>query len=152
MRDLYNNISAVAAHPIATLTTTGSPQFNTSGDIDLQFFESATVLLDLGDIDELGGSPVGTAKVEVQLEHADDDGTGSAGTYSNVALADVVGPSSVSNGIVGSYTDDQTVKKVCGYIGGKRFIRLTARPTGLTNGGPVSMLVIKGHPRHAPAT
>ncbi len=80
----------------------------------------------------------------MKLEHSDDDST-----YSNVALADVLGPSSVSSGVVASSTTDQTFLEV-GYVGGKRYIRVTLVPTGLSNGGPVAAWVVKGHPRHAP--
>ena len=67
----------------------------------------------------------------------------------NKALADVIGPASVSGGIVSSVTTDAAPVEV-GYLGEKRYIRLTLKPTGLTNGGPIAALVIKGHPRHAP--
>ena len=103
----------------------------------------------LGDIDELGGSPVGGAKVEMIIDHADDDGTGAAGTYAAVAIADVIGPTSVTSGVVASTTGDESFLEV-GYKGGKRFIRVTLQPTALTNGGPISAMVIKGVPRHAP--
>ncbi|MFQ5954715.1 MAG: hypothetical protein ACE5JZ_06610 [Kiloniellales bacterium] len=145
MRDLHNNI----AHAVAVAPQVISGSNLTSGNIDLQDFNSAEVVAFLGDIDELGGSPVGAAKLEMKLEHADDDGTGSPGTYANVALADVLGPTSVSSGIVASTTTDQNILAV-GYVGEKRFIRVTLVPTGLTNGGPVSAWVTKGHPRHAP--
>ena len=82
-----------------------SPEGLQSGNIDLQGFHSAEVVAYLGDIDELGGSPVGDAKVQLLLEHADDDGTGSPGAYAAVALADVLGPSTVTAGIVATTGD-----------------------------------------------
>ncbi|MFQ6018231.1 MAG: hypothetical protein ACE5KF_08535 [Kiloniellaceae bacterium] len=145
MRDLHNNTAAVVA--VSPQTIAGANL--ASGNLDLAGFNAAEVIAHLGDIDELGASPVGSAKLEVKLEHADDDGTGAPGTYANVALADVLGPTSVTGGIVASSTTDNKVLEV-GYIGDKRFIRVTLVPTGLTNGGPVSALVVKGHPRHAP--
>ncbi len=146
MRDLHNKIAHVAA--VAPQTIAGSSLV--SGDIDLAGFNAAEVVAFLGDIDELGGSPVGAAKLEVKLEHADDDGTGSPGAYAEVGLAEVIGPSAVTGGIVASTTGDNSFLEV-GYLGDKRFLRVTLVPTGLTNGGPISALVVKGAARHAPA-
>ena len=52
--------------------------------------------------------------------------------------------------MVATATSDLAPTSV-GYVGDKRFIRVTLTPTGLTNGGPVGVIVNKGHPRHAPA-
>ncbi len=143
--DLYNNVLPTRALQIQTIT--GSPL--NSGDVDLAGYYSAQVVVDFGDIDEMGASPVGAAKIDIKLEHADDDGTGAAGAYANVALADVIGPTSVSSGVVASPTTDAAVARF-GYVGGKRFIKVTLTPTGLTNGGPVGVWVEKSRPRHAP--
>lgn len=146
MRSLYNNVAPVVA--IAPQTITSSALV--SGDIDLDEFNSAMVALHAGNIAEMGDSPEGGAQIAVKIEHADDDGTGSAGTYSNVTAADVVGPASVSSGVVATLTDDLEINS-WGYVGDKRFIRVTLTPTGLSSGGPVSAMVLKGHPRHGPA-
>ena len=145
MRDLHNNITHVTA--VAPQTIAGVNL--QSGNIDLSGFNAAEVVTFLGGIDELGASPVGAAKLEVKLEHADDDGTGSPGAYANVGPADVLGPSSVSGGIVASTAGGNSFLEV-GYLGDKRFIRVTLVPTGLTNGGPVAAWIAKGSPRHAP--
>ena len=145
MRDLHNNI----AHAVAVAPQTIAGSNLVSGNIDLAGFNAAEVVAYLGDIDELGGSPLGAAKLEVKLEHADDDGTGSPGAYANVGLADVLGPSAVTAGIVASTTGDGNFLEV-GYLGDKRFLRVTLVPTALTNGGPVSAWIAKGSPRHAP--
>ena len=71
------------------------------------------------------------------------------GAYAEVGLAEVIGPSAVTGGIVASTTTDGNFLEV-GYLGAKRFLRVTLVPTGLTNGGPVSAWVAKGSPRHAP--
>jgi hypothetical protein len=145
MRDLHNNITHVTAVAPQTIAGTNLQ----SGNIDLAGFNAAEVVAFLGDIDELGASPVGAAKLEVKIEHADDDGTGSPGAYANVGLADVLGPSSVSGGIVANTTGDNSFLEV-GYLGDKRFIRVTLVPTGLTNGGPVAAWIAKASPRHVP--
>ena len=140
MRDLHNNITSIRAVRPQTITSSNL----VGAGIDLKGFNSAEIVVEFGDIDEMGGSPVGAAKVDTQLEHSDDDVT-----YADVALADVIGPASVGGGIVSSVTTDADPVEV-GYVGEKRYIRVTLKPTGLTNGGPITALVIKGHPRHAP--
>ena len=149
MRDLHNNISHVTGIVPQTLAQTASPEGLQSANIDLQFFSSAEVVAYLGDIDEMGTSPVGDAKVQMILEHADDDGSGSPDTFANVALADVLGPSAVSGGIVATTTTDNAFLEV-GYTAGKRWLRATLVPTGLPNGGPAALWVVRGRPRHAP--
>ena len=144
MYDLQNNLAEVFAISPKTIANSGSPENLVSASIDLQFFNSAKVSMYLGEIDELGGSPVGTASLTMLLEHSDDDVT-----FTNVALADVIGPTAVTAGIVLTTTGDQQILDV-GYIGDKRYLRVSLIPLGLTNGGPVAAWVTKGHPRHAP--
>jgi hypothetical protein len=144
MRDLVNSVAF--GDSVAIQTITGSNLTGTG--IDLAGFNSATVVLVMGDIDEMGASPVGSAKIDVQLQHSDDNAS-----WSDVAGGDVValnGVGSVSSGIVASASDDRTPVDV-GYVGDKRYLRAILQPTGLTNGGPAGAIVIKGHPRHAPA-
>lgn len=123
-----------------------------SGDIDLDGFNAAEIVAHFGDIDEMGGSPVGSAKMDVRVEHADDDGTGSAGTYADATAKDVVGKdvqATITSGVVMSATTDLDTLQ-CSYVGDKRFIRVTLQPTALTNGGPAGVIVAMGEPRHAP--
>ncbi len=147
MRDLHNNVLPVRAVQVQTISGSALA----SGDLDLQGFNAAEILVDFGDIDEMGGSPLGGAQIAVKLEHADDDGTGAAGAYGDVGVADVIGPASVTAGVVATLTDDTALHRV-GYVGGKRFVRVTLTPSGLSNGGPVGCWLLKGRPLHAPVT
>ena len=144
-RDNYSNVLPVRALQMQTIT--GSA-LNT-GDVDTQGFDSAQFVVDYGDIDELGASPVGAAKIDIKLEHAADDGTGAAGAYSEVTLVEVIGPTSVTAGVVATVTTDTALSRF-GYRGGKRFVRVTLTPTGLTNGGPVGVWLLKAHAHQAP--
>jgi hypothetical protein len=146
MKDLYHNVLPTRALTIQTIS--GSPL--ASGDVDLKGFEAAQVLVDFGDIAEMGASPVGNAAIAVKLEHADDDGSSAPGAYVDATEADVVGPASVSAGVVASTSSDLVPIRF-GYVGGKRFIRVTLTPTDLSVGGPVGIWVEKAHARHAPA-
>ena len=150
MRSTFHSTDTQVAIWPQTIINSGSPENLVSGGVDLQFFNSAKVIVILGDIDELGGSPVGAAQVEVILEDGDDNSTWTA-----VTLVDVVGPSSVTGGVVATTTTDIAAAGAGGalevsYVGDKRYIRVTLQPTALTNGGPITAIVERGHPRHGP--
>ena len=145
MRDLHNNLVPTRAIQLQSITGAAL----VSGNLDLAGFNAAELLVDFGNIDEMGLSPQGGAQVAIKLEHADDDGSGAPGSYAEVALADVIGPSAVASGVVSTVTSDLSPVRV-GYVGGKRFLRVTLTPTGLTNGGPIGAWLLAGRPRHAP--
>ena len=147
MRDLHNNLVPTRAIQVQTITSSAL----TSGNLDLAGFNAAELLVDFGDIDEMGASPQGSAQVAIKLEHAEDDGTGAPGSYANVTLLDVIGVGTVTSGVVSTVTTDTAPVRV-GYVGGKRFLRVTLTPTGLTNGGPIGAWLLAGRPRHAPAS
>ena len=149
MQDLNSNLAPVQAIPARTISQVGGALV--SGNVDLAGFNAAQVVVHYGDIDEMGASPQGSAQIAVKLEHADDDGTGAPGAYAEVTAADVTGAGSVAAGVVATPVSD-LVPTTVGYVGDKRFLRITLTPTGLTNGGPVGVLVNKGHPRHAPVS
>ncbi len=139
MQDLYNNIDYDHCF---TQTLAGSPG-HSSAAIDLQGYEAADIAMVLGDIDELGSSPVGTAVAQLALDHS-DDGT----TWTTCVLADVIGPSAaLTGGVVASTTSENTVIHA-GYRMEKRYLRVRAEHTGLTNGGTVSCFVAKSRQRH----
>ena len=149
MQDLNSNLAPV--HAIAAQTISQAGGALVSGNVDLAGFNAAQVVVHYGDIDEMGASPQGSAQIAVKLEHAADDGAGAPGAYANVTDADVTGVSGITAGIVATVVSDLTPTAV-GYVGDKRFLRVTLTPTGLTNGGPAGVLVNKGHPRHAPVS
>ena len=148
MHDLNGNLAPVQALPAQTIDQAGGALV--SGNVDLAGFNAAQVVVHYGDIDEMGASPQGAAQITIKLEHADDNGSGAPGTYAEVTDTDVTGVGAVTAGVVATAISD-LVPTTAGYVGDKRFLRATLTPTGLTNGGPVGVLVIKGHPRHAPA-
>lgn len=149
MKDLYHNLKAVD-RIAPQVVTSGGGAVNT-GDVDLQGYEGALIEAHFGANN--GSDTVNaTNHIDVTVEHADDDGTGSPGSYSAVAAADVLGVTPAS-GVVfddnGAAADDQVY--LAGYIGGKRFVKVTVTPRGtLTNGTPLSVTVYGGHARHQP--
>ena len=146
--DLSNNIEVLRAIVAQTITSSNL----VSGNLDLAGASSAAILVEFGDIAEMGASPEGSSKIDVHLEHADDDGTGSPDTYADVEKKDVTSSlATVTGGIVLSPVSDLAPVKV-GYIGGKRFIRVTLEPTDLSSGGPVTAILLKGHTHDKPAS
>ena len=137
MKDLANSIAASASLTPAVRTA------DTNGTgIDLQGFESATVVWEVG---AEGDTLSSTVKIEAQLEHSDDDST-----YTTVAQADVV-DGTVSSGVFATYDANSEAPAVAkiGYIGGKRYVRVVDQRTGThSTGTPTSAIVIKGNPRH----
>lgn len=122
-----------------------------SGDVDTRGFESAMFLVDFGNIDEMGASPQGAAQIAIKLEHADDDGSGNPGSYAAAAAGDVDGLTPDAQGVVATPTSDLN-EVTFGYIGSKRFLRVTLTPTGLANGGPVGVWMLNSHAHLSPVT
>lgn len=144
MKDLYNNVKAVAVLDPVSCANGDSHAV----EVDLKDFNSALIGWHVGLTGStLSGSNYWTCK----LEHADDDGTGSADSYSNVAAADVLGVTP-SSGIIFTVDADaeDNALYTCGYVGGKRFIKITISETGTGPTIPLSAFVIKGHPQNAP--
>lgn len=151
MQDLDSKLLGILG--LAPVVVQGSA-LNT-GDIDLKGFDSALILVLAGIITEMG-TPVSPllGTIKFLLEHAPDDGTGAAGTYVNAVTADVVGATLVAGVFLtfteGTAADDVSVNQIA-YIGGKRFIRVTATPVDISAGGPIAIPIIKGNAAHAPA-
>jgi hypothetical protein len=119
MKDLYDKIAPRTMIESALLAADTTPSA-----IDLQGFKSAAIVLDIG----VGGITFdGTNKIEFVLTHSDDDST-----YTNVADADVLGVTGVTNGIIKSLVAAHAAATISkfGYIGGKRYIKLKADFSG----------------------
>lgn len=138
MRDLANSIAVVESLAPAVRTTDA----NGTG-VDLQGFQSATVIAHIG---AEGDTLASDLKIDLKLEHSDDDQT-----FTAVAQADVVEATIADGGIF--YTADAAADvgvATVGYVGGKRYVRVVSDLTGThTNGTPTSAVVVKGHPRHS---
>ena len=100
MQDLFNGISVAQSLAPASRTAAG----NGTG-VDLQGYDAAVVLLDLGAV---GGT---TPSFTFQVEESDDNST-----FTAVADADLQGTEPVVT------TSENTVREI-GYTGIKRYIR-----------------------------
>ncbi len=150
-RSLHDVLDVTQELQIATLNDAGSPEGLATGDIDTRDFDSVMLVVAFGDIDEMGGSPVGAAGVDIRLESAPDDGTGSPGTYAAVAASEVDGFTPDAGGtLTQPQTDTEVVR--FSYIGANRFCRVTLTPIGLPNGGPVGVTAVRGHAHLTPTS
>ena len=135
MKDLYNNIEVESVlDPIAFDTTA------TYTDLDLQGFNSACLLIHVG----LDASMDGSNKIVFTLKDS-ADGT----TYAAVETDDML-DLTVTSGVVltiDAAAEDNTLYKL-GYVGGKRYLELTATVTGTVD-PPLSIILVKGHPEMA---
>lgn len=123
------------------------------GAIDLQGFDSATIVADIG----VWGDTVSGGLVEIGLQESDASGSG----FTDVANADltdtIAGASTVTGAVatgvfasVSSTSNDQKQVKT-GYLGSKRYIRAKINgEKNLATGTPIAILAIKGHPSKAP--
>lgn len=128
MRDLYHNV--LVSQPFSPANST---VVRTSSAIDLQGFNSAVVIVSLGTAaDTLSASVYWTMK----LQHSDDNST-----YADVASADVTNG---ATSYVADAPNEAAQAYVFGYIGGKRYLKAVATPTGThTSGTPIGMIALR---------
>jgi len=144
MKDLSNNINPAVSIINAVKTAAG----NGTG-VDLQGYESATVLVDVG---AEGDTLSGSVYFEISLEHSDDDST-----YSDCAQADIIDGTIAAGGIflkldgtTGGNPDSAGGIFRVGYIGGKRYVRVVLAKTGThSNGTPIGAMIVRGHARNS---
>jgi hypothetical protein len=90
------------------------------------------------------------------MQHADETAAGTPGTYIDVTAADINGsgaPATVTSGIVKSLITAHPAADITeiGYIGGKRFVQITAVFGGThATGTPIAIDLVLGAPRSAP--
>jgi hypothetical protein len=143
MKDIYSYLAFVGGLVPQTITTGGGAK--NTGDVDLQGCNAVTIAMPVG----VSGDTLSTALHHVvTLTHADDNGSGSAGTYSAVAAKDVLGVTPDANGKIFDFDGTINAASTCpqvGYVGNKRFIKITTTPTGtVTNGMPQAIVIVKG--------
>lgn len=146
MHDIISNISVAQA--LDPQTVQGSALG--TGNIDMQGAESLAVVVLVGNIaDTLSGS----VRLDLKIEHAEDDGTGAPGAYEACTDADVLNFTDLSSGVFKSVsaTEDKNKRYAIGYVGGRRFVKVTATPVSLSTGGPIAMIALKGSLGQKPA-
>lgn len=129
-RDLKNNIDVLTSlDPKAYTSSTNG------ASADLRGFESAVVAFVVGTVTDGTHTP--------KVQEAPDDGSGSPGTFTDVAAADL-------QGTFANLADD-TNQRV-GYIGGQRHLRAVLTVSGASTGAEVAAVVIRGNADQRPVS
>jgi hypothetical protein len=145
MHNIVNNIGVAQALMPQTINTVAL----NSGNLDMQGAEALAVVLLVGDVSETLDA---SHRIDVKIEHADDNGSGAPGSYAACTDDDVLNFTGLTSGLFLSVDTGSKEQKrhVIGYVGGKRFVKVTATPTGLTTGGAIAMLALKGNLNQLP--
>lgn len=134
MRDLHNHIHPLRAiSPVSVADNTAL----VSQIIDLQGFNSLEFVIAGGSLADAD------ATFTVLVEHGDDSGLTDAAA---VPDAQLLGTEILSSF---QFDDDNETRKI-GYIGYKRYVRLTITPAGNASAALVSAVAVLGHPDIAP--
>ena len=134
MRDQANNIHPIRAISPVVLTDSTAA---VSEIIDLQGFQSLTFVIATGTLADAD------ATFTVLLEEGDEANLSDAAA---VADEDMVGNEALASF---TFADDDETRKL-GYLGHKRYVRLTITPANNTGNAPISAVAILGHPQSAP--
>ncbi len=127
MRDLHNNIKVEKA---LNTTAISSDTTTTGSIIDMQGFGAVEFIIQSGTLTDGSYTPL--------IEE---------GTLSNLGDATAVADSNLLGteaDAAFALTDDNKVKKI-GYIGNKRYVRLSIVSADTTTGGTVSAVAVKGN-------
>ena len=125
MRDLHNNIKAEVALNTAAIST----DTTTAGNIiDMQGFGSVEFIIQSGTLTDGAYTPL-----------VEDGDVANLSDAAAVADANLLGTEAAA---AFALADDDAVKKI-GYIGNKRYVRLSIVSTATTTGGTLSAISIK---------
>jgi len=130
MRDVFNNI-----HPIPCIApiVIGDDTASVGATIDRQGFDSLTYVISTGILADID------ATFAILLEESNDSGMSGA---SAVADSDLLGTEALAGFTFG---DDGETRKL-GYLGDKRYSRLTLTPSGNSGSAPVAVIAVLGWP------
>lgn len=133
MRDMHNNVLPAVALNTTTITT----DTTTNGNIiDLQGFDMVEFFIVTGTLTDGDYTPL--------IEDGDDSGLSDA-----AAVADTELLGTEAGAAFTTDTDDNKVSRI-GYVGGKRYVRLSIVSTNTaTNGATLTGLAVKGKPSDA---
>ena len=135
MQDLHNNIKVTRAISPAAATTDDTAWV--SQIIDVRGYDSLEFAINIGALADAD------ATFAVLVEDGDDSGLSDAAAVADTAL---LGTEALAGF---TFADDNETRRI-GYIGNKRYVRLTITPTNNSGNAFVSALAIQGHPHQAP--
>ena len=134
MKDLMNSIHLLRA--LAPVSV-GDNTAQVSQIIDRQGFESLTFGLALGSLADADATFV------VLVEHGDASNLSDAAAVPDEQLLG-------TEILAGFQFDDDNETRKIGYVGGKRYVRLTVTPANNTGAALLSAVAILGHPALRP--
>lgn len=134
MRDLMNSIHPVRAISPAAAITDNTAQV--SQWIDRRGYDSVTFVILTGSLADAD------ATFAVTMEDADAVNQSDAAA---VASTDVIGTLALAGF---TFADDNETRKV-GYVGDKRFVRITITPSANSGNAFIAAVAILGHPANA---
>lgn len=142
-RDMHSNMSAVNLIPPSIPSADTTPV-----SVDLIGYRGAMVMIWVG----VGGITFsGTNRVDFVLEHSTDNSSWAAVAQSDVAGATVTAGGIVRSLIAAKAAIDATATEMS-YIGGRRYIRMTADFSGTHGAGtPMTAFAVRGLPEQSPA-
>jgi hypothetical protein len=135
MNDLHDNLKVSRA--ISPVSGAGDTTAQVSQIIDTQGYNSLEFLIATGTLSDVD------ATFTVLVEDGD---VSTLSDNAAVVDAQLLGLESEASFI---FSDDDKVKKI-GYIGGKRYVRLTITPAANTGAWLIAAIAIQGHPTKAP--
>ena len=137
MRDLYNNVEVRRGFSPAAAVTDNTAYV--SQIIDMRGFRSLVWCILLGSIADVD------VTFTVLMEHGDDSGLSDAADVADVEMD----PDEATAAPL--FSDDDTVRKL-GYVGGKRFVRLTITPAANTGDIFLAIMALLGTPSRLETT
>lgn len=134
MRDLLNKI-----HPVKVITpvVVADNTAQVGAIIDRQGFDSLTYVIETGTLADAD------ATFTVLLEEGDQANLSDAAAVDDAFLLGTENLASFR------FDDDNETRKL-GYVGGKRYTRLTITPANNTGNAPIAAIAILGHPSMLP--
>jgi len=134
MKDLASNIDVKRViSPVSVADNTAQ----VGQIIDRRGFDSVTFLIATGSVADAD------ATFTVLLEESDDSGMSGGNA---VADADLIG----TEALAGFQFDDDNECRKLGYVGGKRYLRLTITPANNASAALLAAVAVLGHPALAP--
>ncbi|WP_431861387.1 hypothetical protein [Azospirillum sp.] len=135
MRDMMNCCTPKRAISPAAATTDNTAFV--SQIIDVQGYDSLTFLIQTGSLADAD------ATFTTLVEHGDDSSLTDAAA---VADAELLGTEALASF---TFADDNKCFKI-GYVGSKRYVRLTVTPANNSGNAFVSAIALLGHPAQRP--
>lgn len=130
--DLHNNVKTQIARNFVAITSNTT---SAGSIIDLKGYGSCEFVIASGTLTD--------GAYAILIEDGDNSGLSDAAAVDDNYLLGTEAAAGFAA------TDDNTVKKI-GYVGSKRYVRLSIVSTGVTSGGTIGAVAILGHAENAP--